>query len=61
MKYYKVWVDVEEIDEDAGSYICCECPQSLREFATEKEAIAFANQLNDAHWDGGIDKEDNNE
>jgi len=60
MKTYKVWVEIEEIDEEADSYVCMECPQSLREFATEKEAIAFANQLNDAHWDGGLENKEEN-
>ena len=54
MKYYKIWIDVEEIDEDADSYESCECPQSLREFRTEKEAVAFCIDLVDRHWDGGI-------
>ena len=58
MKVYRVWADVEEIDEEAGSYVCCECPQSLKEFATEKEAVAFAVSLSDANWDGPIEEEE---
>lgn len=62
MKTYKVWVEIEEIDEEADSYVCMECPQSLKEFATVNEAVAFANDLHDSHWDGPLEinyKEEN--
>jgi hypothetical protein len=53
--YYKVWVEIEKIDEATDTYEDCELPQGLREFRTEEEAIAFCTRLSDTYWDGGID------
>jgi len=61
MKVYRVWAEVEEIDEEAGSYVCCETPQSIKEFATEDEAVAFAISLRASHWDGPVVEEPGNE
>lgn len=42
---YKVWMEIEEIDEDSGHYESLECPVSLREFDTLEEAVEFQNKM----------------
>jgi hypothetical protein len=46
MKEYKVWIDVEEIDEENDSYINLDLNfSSCRTFDNEADAIAFAGML----------------
>ena len=48
MKKYKVWVEIEEIDEENDSYINMEEPVSVGgEFDTEEEAREFRRILTD--------------
>jgi len=61
MKVYKVWVDVEEIDEEADRKAKLRWLRNVREFATEEEAVAFAIRLADAHWDGPLEWEPSEE
>ena len=50
-KVYKVWVHVEEIDEDEGHYEDVGIPESIGEFETQEEATALQQQLVRASWD----------
>jgi len=49
MKKYNVWSEVECIDEDAGTYDDMECPRSITEFNTLKEAVAFQEMLHEEY------------
>lgn len=48
---YKVWMEIEEIDDDKGHYESLECPVSLREFRTLDEAVKFQGDMSEAHWE----------
>ena len=41
MKYYKVWVEIEEIDEEKDSYMNVGEPSPIANFATFEEADMF--------------------
>ena len=41
MRYYKVWVEIEEIDEENDSYLNVGEPSSIANFATFDEANMF--------------------
>ena len=42
MRYYKVWVEIEEIDEENDSYLNVGEPSPIANFATFDEANMFA-------------------
>lgn len=44
-KTYKVWVHIEEYDEDEGEYQDIDLPEDLGEFETLKEATEFVSKL----------------
>lgn len=45
-KHYKIWIEIEEIDEKKDLYINLEDPRSIGgEFATEKDARDFRRKL----------------
>ena len=45
-KVYKVWIDIEEIDEDEGHYVDLEMPMSTRtEYNTLEEAQATQQEI----------------
>jgi len=46
MKEYKVWVTVEEIDEDNDEYLDVHSI-GVRSFDTEEEALRLANEIAD--------------
>jgi|TARA_B100000900_G_C20418011_1_gene649738 hypothetical protein len=41
MRYYKVWVEIEEIDEENDSYLNVGEPSPIANFATFDEANMF--------------------
>jgi len=45
MTTYKVWVSIEEIDEEADEYHDIGLPDPLGEFDTRDEACAFVDRL----------------
>lgn len=45
MKTYKVWIEIEEIDEENDSYLNKGEPMSIGEFASLEEAEMFQRTL----------------
>ena len=47
---YKIWMEIEEIDDDKGHYESLDCPVSLRAFDTLEEAVKFQEEMSSAHY-----------
>lgn len=45
MKYYKVWTEVEEIDEENDAYINQDNPLPVIEVKTIEEAVRIQNEI----------------
>ena len=46
MKRYKVWVEIEEIDEEEGTYEDLNAPRStITEYNTLEEAVAVQHEI----------------
>jgi hypothetical protein len=44
---YKVWIEIEEVDDDLNHYQTLDLPfASTASFDTEQEALAYATKLN---------------
>lgn len=56
-KTYKVWVQIEEINEEEGHYEDVGLPDSLAEYDTLEAAQAFVRSL--PGWDRHADSSDN--
>ena len=51
MKKYKIWIEIEELDEEADNYRDLEDPISVGgEFDTEEDARAFRDLLSDIEY-----------
>jgi len=50
MKYYKIWTEIEEIDEENDTYIDQENPLSVTEVKTYKEAIRIQNEIHENYY-----------
>ena len=57
MKKYKVWVSIEEIDEDKDHYVPMDDDESIGpDFSTYEKAVAFKNQvISDNFYDRRIE------
>lgn len=51
MKEFKVWISIEEIDEEHDVWENIGEPESLATFDTLEEAEAFLNDVYDKHYD----------
>lgn len=56
MKYYKIWTEIEEIDEENGTYIDQENPLSVTEVKTYEEAIRIQYEIRETYYQS-IDEE----
>ena len=56
MKYYKIWTEIEEIDEENDTYIDQENPLSVTEVKTYKEAIRIQYEIHENYYQS-IDEE----
>lgn len=54
---YKVWIDIEEYDEDTGDGALLDCINigCSGTFATREEAEAFAKELNEHRDESGFE------
>ncbi|MDR3715925.1 MAG: hypothetical protein P4L51_24195 [Puia sp.] len=48
MKKYKIWIEIEEMDEDDDYYSDIGEPVSCGLFDTLEEAVAFQNEIRDS-------------